>query len=226
MGQYYSPLLFSADKPISAKSFICSFDPHHFNNGAKLTEHSYFGDILVNAVIAKICSIGKVRLVWVGDYADKVNRMDLYHKFSEKNNVGYYDVPKMPEGIKYLVNHTQKVFVNLDTYPKHAVIDTFKAESQDAHGRGIYSIKKERVDMHHPLPLLTCMGNGRGGGDYWTKYKNSETNDYVGDWAGDAISFETEQPDDYREIKPRFIEYNFDLLDELKRQADWQIKFE
>lgn len=226
MGQYYSPLLFSADKAISKESFICSFDPHHFNNGAKLTEHSYFGNSLVNAVIAKICSIGKVRLVWVGDYADEVKRMDLWHKFSNKNEVGLNDVPKMPEGIKYLVNHTQQVFVNLDTYPKHTIVDTYKADGQDAHGRYIYIKKKERVDMLHPLPILTCMGNGRGGGDYYAKYKNSETEYLVGNWAGNVISFETELPDDYREIKPRFLEYNYDLLDDLKRLAEWGMKFE
>lgn len=226
MGQYYAPLLFNADKQISTKSFICSFSPHYYGDGAKLTEHSFFGNNLVNAVIAKICSIGNVRLVWAGDYADKVNRMDLYHKFSNKNDVCYFDVPKMPEGIKYLVNHTKQTYINLDTYPKHAIIDTFKAEGQDAHGRGIYSIAKERVDMLHPLPLLTCMGNGRGGGDYYTKYKRIENNGYVGDWAGDVIGFEYEKPEHYRGFCPKFIDYNWDLTDELKHFAEDNMKFE
>lgn len=53
----------------------------------------------------------------------------------------------------------------------------------------------------HPLPLLTAEGNGEGGGDY---YGNDEK--YVGTWARQKISLETEAPDGFREIKPDFVE--------------------
>lgn len=58
-----------------------------------------------------------------------------------------------------LVNHTKNLFV--DTR-KHAEI--------------------------HPLPLLTCEGNGRGGGDYSGPHM-----EYVGSWARDILSVEDAQ---------------------------------
>ena len=70
--------------------------------------------------------------------------------------------------------------------------------------------KKEYVDkdylpIHpegwqvHPLPLLTCEGNGRGGGDY------TRNNRYIGSWARNQISIEKQKPEDFKEIIPLFM---------------------
>jgi hypothetical protein len=85
---------------------------------------------------------------------------------------------------RYLVNHTKKEFVDKN------------------------KLKTDGGWVIHPLPLLTCSGNGRGGGDYGGTDEN-----YVGSWAGDVISVEKEdlklfifKKNDYKEIKPRFEE--------------------
>ena len=51
MGQYYLPALFETVKPISKETVITTVPPHYFDNGMKLTEHSYFGNSVVNTVI-------------------------------------------------------------------------------------------------------------------------------------------------------------------------------
>jgi hypothetical protein len=47
----------------------------------------------------------------------------------------------------------------------------------------------------HPLPLLTCEGNGRGGGDYGGNDQN-----LVGLWARNTISVSNDIPDGYEEL--------------------------
>jgi hypothetical protein len=48
--------------------------------------------------------------------------------------------------------------------------------------------------------LLTCEGNGRGGGDFRGENK------FVGTWARDIISVESKKPQGFTEIKPDFAE--------------------
>jgi len=57
--------------------------------------------------------------------------------------------------------------------------------------------------MANPLPLLTALGNGRGGGDY---YDNLPDSDKVGIWAKHILSIEFEIPDGYTELKVAFRE--------------------
>jgi hypothetical protein len=45
----------------------------------------------------------------------------------------------------------------------------------------------------HPLPLLTCEGNGLGGGDF-----RGNERGIVGTWARDLISIESECPKGYQ----------------------------
>lgn len=54
----------------------------------------------------------------------------------------------------------------------------------------------------HPLPLLVCEGNGRGGGDYC-----GPGEDDCGRWARDVISLERSKPSSekgYVEFIPKF----------------------
>ena len=68
----------------------------------------------------------------------------------------------------YIVNHSKKQFINKN---------------------------KDYYNVLHPLPLLTCEGNGRGRGDY-----KGESN-LIGIWARDIISVEREKPtEDFVEI--------------------------
>ena len=76
---------------------------------------------------------------------------------------------------RYLINYDKKEFVNKTKVPK------------DSEGWQI-----------HPLPLLTCEGNGRGGGDF----RGDEVK-LIGRWSRDKIgvaSKKTKVPKDFKEI--------------------------
>ena len=84
---------------------------------------------------------------------------------------------------RYLVNHTKKEYV-----------DKTKVPNNDG-----WSV--------HPLPLLTSMGCGQGGGDFYSEDKKQLS--FVGRWAKDTIevvSVKTKIPKGYTEIKPNFEE--------------------
>ena len=70
---------------------------------------------------------------------------------------------------RYVVNHSKRVFVD-------------KQATEE--------------DKMHPLPLLTCEGNGRGGGDYI----GEDPQHLVGSWARDIIAVTREPPEGYGEV--------------------------
>ena len=232
MGQYYSPQIFKSNKPMSEENLLASFYCHEYGQGLKITEHSFFGNPIVNAVIACVCSFGKARVAWVGDYSDDITRKgktyNLYSRNNDRLNIHPYQAPKMPEGLVYMINHTKKECVNLENYPKTFTAPHFYIKTKNLSGRTFECIEQkiENGDMLHPLPLLTCMGNGRGSGDYYDKYWGIESADQVGRWAGDVISFSDKEPNDnYTEIEPFFCNCNSDLIDILITQAKREIKF-
>jgi hypothetical protein len=207
MGQYYKPV------NLDTMEYLYS---HDFDNGLKLMEHSYIGNNFVGAVERLLSPEGpwhRCRLVWAGDYADEgeflpegatMNDDDgkpftpNVYQYAKKNISGFecdddwnapYEVRQakakkatekflsgLPEAGTILVNWTKKVCLDLT---------------------------KEKNDTDwiiHPLSLLTCSGNGRGGGDY------RGDSDVVGTWAGDEISMEHEVPEGIELIDPINIE--------------------
>jgi hypothetical protein len=156
------------------------------------------------------------KLVWAGDYADNENPETITNKeikalssedseywnaeILKKEGINLYslselvgkithdeEIPKdkskydykykkiAPLQAKYLINYDKKEFVNKTKVPK------------DSEGWQI-----------HPLPLLTCEGNGRGGGDF----RGDETK-LIGRWSRDKIGVVTkksEVPKDFKEI--------------------------
>ena len=113
----------------------------------------------------------KSRVVWAGDYADNEEGMDknLHGIVNDYPNKSFHVVTnqeiKSTDDYRYIINHTKKQYVN-------------KKDSD-----------------YHPLPLLTCEGNGRGGGDYYGTNK-----DKIGIWARDVISSEKEKPEGYEKL--------------------------
>ena len=57
--------------------------------------------------------------------------------------------------------------------------------------------------IYHPLPLLTCEGNSRGGGDY----RGQDRQNLLGSWARDSLSIEAMRPGH------PYTEVDFDLWD-------------
>jgi hypothetical protein len=175
MGQYYYPIVLDANGKI-----VVWMNAHNYQNGLKLTEHSFMNNNFVCTFEFGLSPEGqhhKSRVVWAGDYADKEPDHDdnLYHKCTEYSQI----LPEEKETTKYrfIVNHIKRLFVDKNKVPKN---------------RDGYTL--------HPLPLLTCEGNGRGGGDY------RDDAPIVGTWARDIISVETDAPSEYEEIV-------FDLLE-------------
>jgi len=135
MGQYYMVVIL-AEK--SDKEYIRTYlDPSMYNNGMKLTEHSYINNNFMKIVENLIGPNGmfyKSRLVWAGDYADNESNSEknLYSMCEAKSPFVYKE---QLVSYTYIVNHTKKVYI-------------------------------EKKGICHPLSLLTAEGNGRGGGDY------------------------------------------------------------
>ena len=215
MGQYYRAVfLTKKNKP---KAVVVSYD---FGSGAKLIEHSWNGNDMVRFVERQLM-IEPQKLVWAGDYADEENPSTLTNEelkaiaieddkywnsavirekgltlFSLSDIVAklmpneevknkyehkYSSTTLAPLTAKYVVNHDKKQFVDKTKVPK------------DAEGWQV-----------HPLPFLTCEGNLRGGGDYFS----DNGKEFVGIWARDMISVESKKsniPKDYIEIVPNFL---------------------
>ena len=196
MGQYYNPSILKKNWKQAKNPVEASLKCYDYDNGAKLMEHSYIGNRFVNAVEHLLANRYKgYPFVWIGDYADNVETKTGEHCiYSDANNYIYEDrqhgseqtkkykelkasIPDEVRHYKYLVNYTKKQYC-------------------------IIPEKKDGVWQVHPLPLLTCSGNGRGGGDYYIE------NERVGIWAFDRIGI----TDDEAEVSGfKQISGNFEL---------------
>lgn len=220
MGQYYKPFLLDkqTSKPIGC--FI-SWD---YDNGAKLTEHSYMENNFVNAVANYIIKLKGARLVWAGDYADKVENLDkeIFDVCVESLKKGYCaDNPKeMEEVISAGFNYYEIAAALTETNPDFNIhYNNCKNVVDRGYRFLVNETKKEFVDLWNipcvsqgydinPLPILTAgyNANGQGGGDY-----DGLSLDFVGRWCGDVINYKKrgktylDKPKGYTEIKPDFV---------------------
>ena len=191
MGQYYQTVIGTAqgwNKQV--------YYPLDFDEGLKLMEHSY-GDTDFCRKIHSIIYKNPRRVIWIGDYANEKN--DVY--YAESNRLHESKPKSIPDykfvwGSKakhrsndttlagadidywhsYLVNHSLKGYINLNKYYEASKINQW----------GV-------ID---PLPILTVVGNGRGGGDYIGSNENR-----VGSWRWHLISIEDTPPNNYTKFK-------------------------
>jgi hypothetical protein len=174
MGQYYYPIILNAEGKI-----VVWMNAHNYHNGLKLTEHSFLENNFVSTFEFALSPEGiyhKSRVVWAGDYADEEpDGANLYRQCNEYQQI----IPqeKDTSRFRFVINHTKKLFVDKNKVRKDG---------------GGYKL--------HPLPLLTCEGNGRGGGDF----RDGEP--LVGSWARDVISVEENAPEDFEEIAFDLVE--------------------
>ena len=226
MGQYYKPVILNQDK----KSPLGYFYSHDFGSGLKLMEHSWMDNSFV-AQVEKAILHNPLPIVWAGDYADNEDvkniRKDLLEKviaeygeedraelekdgvnlyqlagvlgikfthdvyFKKDEDAHSYNFGRTPNRCKYLVNHDKKEFVDKSKTPRGT------ANWMGGDGWRI-----------HPLPLLTCEGNGRGGGDFHEDENNGDLG-LIGSWARNVISLESRKTD----IPKGFKEITFDLIE-------------
>ena len=185
MGQYYRPTI--VDKDGKYITFTCQTnkfresEDYNFYNGVKLTEHSWIGNHFTDAFSVLIYKQPR-RVAWVGDYADDSDG-SAYDKAMKFNPDFFEDVygenAPEPEDVpllshfdyknKYLINHTQKLYIPLNDY-------CFESDKW----------------IMYPVSLLCAVGNGLGGGDY-----RGNDRDFVGKYAFDEISIEDEVPDGF-----------------------------
>jgi hypothetical protein len=211
MGQYYKPIILKEDK----RTPIGFANSHDFGSGLKLMEHSWMKNGFVGfieSLLTKNAPFHKSPIVWAGDYADQepietipqtvidalvedgYTLEDIQNHGVDLYSIAGVSAPKLVPNTrnleevkalpiaktKYLVNHDKKQFVDKTKVPS------------DSDGWRI-----------HPLPLLTCEGNGRGGGDFRGE------SELVGSWARDVISVESKKAD----IPKDYTELIFDLVE-------------
>lgn len=179
MGQYYKPI------NIDKKQFVYS---HDYGNGLKLMEHSWIGNAFVGAVESLLVKGGAWymdRIVWGGDYADR--EIDEFGNTLEYNLYGSVDDddkirPNIPtRKFRYVVNLDTREFVDKNKIPVSEYWEDPKTGKKYP-----YTI--------HPLPILTCEGNGRGGGDY---HGNSPL---IGKWARQRVIVSSSKPKNCKEL--------------------------
>ncbi len=193
MGQYYRFIILADAKKNNREIILLYINPHDYNSGAKLMEHSYLDNHITNTVeflISKRGQFYKSRIVWAGDYADQEpdnsdcleysdnsEDTDDYEEYNNLYSLTKYYSPFTTAYIKtdnnYIVNHTKKLYVD-----------------------------KTKSNQNHPLPLLISEGNGKGGGDY-----SGNNEELCGTWSRDVISMEETIPKGYQELVCAFEEY-------------------
>jgi hypothetical protein len=180
MGQYYKPV------SVEKRQYVYS---HDYNNGLKLMEHSWIGNDFVGVVEDLIAEGGAWhgdRIVWAGDYADEEkNRKSNLFSLTEPDKCKITPEPTKTK-YRYVVNMDTKEYVDTKKVPLSDVWE-------DENG-------KEWPFTIHPLPLLTCEGNGRGGGDF------HKEDPLVGAWARNRVTVSNTKPKGYAELEFNLFE--------------------
>jgi len=213
MGEYYKPVC------LDTKEWMNCYD---YDSLAKLMEHSWMSNPLVNAVMRKL-TVGqdwwKSRIVWAGDYDEHklfvhpstvqgyVNwYKKTYPEYYERDNDGAFpNIYNICHQAEYYKDSPPISFTPFEKIQDEPLTDSEMKEF-------IYLVnhtKKEFVDLSkspnndgwivHPLPILTA-GSFAGGGTY---HPESE---YKGTWKGHKLSAEKTAPEKYKEIIPNFSE--------------------
>lgn len=195
MGQYYYPTILRKN---NKRFYSEEFYSHDYDSGLKLTEHSYCGNHFVETVMAQLLN-NPGRLAWIGDYYEEGDFAELnpglpksiekrFYKHYESehdccagNHVSHHSKPeevKERQG-RFILNHDKKCYIDMEKYEKDNL--TCGAEDDDC--------------LFHPIPLLTAVGNGRGGGDF-----SGVGEEDVGSWAGDLLEVRNAKPKGYRNV--------------------------
>ena len=197
MGQYYKPMFLTKnergnDRPAAwiyshdIKTKYTRDDGKSFMMGCglKLMEHSWMNNPMVQIVESLLLPGGnwhKQPIVWAGDYAEPEKETMDHDGVIRTHNNNLYDfcddhnkitpkIVRLAKRYRYILNHTTNQYVD-------------KTKVPDNDGWHI-----------HPLPLLTCEGNGQGGGDY------RGNNPIIGTWARHTLSVDAVIPEGYTEL--------------------------
>ena len=176
MEQYYTPMI--EDKNGKRTKYSIQIGGPTKCNSPELMGHSWWENPFVNALCTMLYKT-PYKVAWVGNCAEK---FELYKEVMDDSKETRVVENQTKLDGKYLVNHTKQEYINCDSYKSKAI---------DSDSWCI-----------HPLPLLTCIGNGMGDGDYFSKTGA----DCVGSWCWNIISVEDTIPDGYKELNCFFKE--------------------
>ena len=174
MGQYYQTV-------ICQENNYSLLDPHDFDSGLKLTEHSW----MENQLVLTLCNLlykMKSRVACIGDYADEC---PLHSMVWGESNL---EIPKVNVNKslsfdykgKFLVNHSKLLYLSFDEYIEKSTDNDWCLS---------------------PILILTSQGNGQGGGDYF-----GVNEEVAGSWSWDLISIEDTYNPDYEKVDVYFKE--------------------
>lgn len=207
MGQYYKPIM-KCNNQLKILNRNVIIDGEEKYTFAKLTEHSWIGNFLLDTVCNQIYnSETPSRVIWMGDYGNEFadNLTENFNGLSKTLIKNYHRAawrgPERGRAIepvefeyngKYILNHTKKEYLDFSLYYQMSVMHSCDEEW-----------------CLHPLSLLTCIGNGLGGGDYKAPTEESTFN-LIGYWAWDEISITDKKPTGYNLIQPIFKELGWE----------------
>lgn len=161
MGQYYKAILLDKNTKEKIIGWVSSYE---YKSGAKLMEHSWIKNTFVKSVESLIYN-NPLPIVWSGDYADnELNNEENLYSLAETITEFKPEKELESKYSRYVINHDTYEYVDKYLIPN---IDGWKI---------------------HPLPLLTCEGNGRGGGDFRGE------SELIGSWARCIISVSEKKP--------------------------------
>lgn len=194
MGQYYNVVTMGQDGEINAYNRMVDGE----YTMAKLMEHSWWYNEFVSTM-TKMLYHNPMRIAWIGDYSNDDDylraekdpqffNMELFKKFfdaawgesSDESLLGVKKDILLLDG-KFLVNHTYKTYVDCDEY-------RYLSDPDDTKW------------IIHPLPLLTCVGNGLGCGDYY-----GDNEQEAGSWCMAEVSVEDEIPEGYEKMSELYF---------------------
>jgi hypothetical protein len=229
MGQYYRPSILKVNHKLAKNPVEATLRSWDFQNGAKLMEHSWIGNSLVNAFIHLIGEdspyYGQV-CVWAGDYADGyTNRMTKQDADADNiyNFASLVD-EKLGKCECYSSNHLAQANAKYHKLFGKDIFSTGYYEGTDGHRREYMTCKgnvteykyilnlttKEYIEIpednpdewqEHPLPILLADGNGRGGGDY-----EGSNMQMVGKWKFNRIGATNNVPKGFKKLEVTFKE--------------------
>lgn len=195
MGQYYSPVIADQNNILKTASV---FD---FDNGAKLMEHSYIGNNFVSAILHELVITAKdpspKRLWWMGDYAELSDVNPAYRNILES----------ITNDDTELSRHMISSLPNISPNKNNQKWEFNKCYAVN-HDKNEYIVLPDDTPDDYVIcavSLLTAVGNGRGGGDYY-----GTNTDAVGTWAGDRISIWYDLPTEYKDtMVDKTTDYTF-----------------
>ena len=190
--QYFRPII-----KLNGKTYVYdrtyNYHKREYRSPDRLIEHALIGDPFVNSICEKIFKSSKpARITWLGNQSHKLinaplcdlngmSPVKIKHYCSKYWNKDVYTTSAIASEFsivdKYIINHTKKLYVDCIKYYKNSVVN------------GV---------CLNPIPILTCVGNGLGVGDY----NPTEDSNFhlIGAWAWDELSISCEPPTDYHEI--------------------------